>query len=245
MQFLSARKPTGFGSAFAGLVLFAGGQAQAFTAADTHTPMTIASENSRWIALRGRIVPSSPAVVRAALDRTKGDHRLVLVDSPGGSLEPALTIGRLVRAHGLRVAVGRVENNQATDDAQCASACVLLLAAGTGRSVGPDAAVGIHRFVDWSTYSRTWDVYRIFRRQVGGRTVITGRELLSRHVLSSREIFTEVPLSGYAAIRDYFEEMGVSADIVRLMRATTAARLHWMTSAELAATRVATDRNPF
>ncbi len=217
--------------------------ARAFTAADTRTPMTVSAEDTRWIALRGRVVPGSLAVVRAALDRVKEARPVLLVDSPGGSVEPALAIGQLIRARGLNVAVGRLEADRPTDDAQCASACVLLLAAGVGRSVGPDAAVGIHRFVDWSTYSRTWDVYRILRRKSAGRTITVGRELLSRRLLSSRDILTELPSSAYAKIRSYFGAMGVSPGLVTQMLATPASRLHWMTSAELKATRIATDRD--
>ena len=222
-------------------VLF-GGPARAFTAADTQTPMRITSEDPRWIALRGRIVPESTGVVRAALGREKRSRPVVLIDSPGGSIEPALAIGRLIRARALDVAVGRVEADRRTDDAQCASACVLVLAAGVGRSVGPDAAVGIHRFVDWSTYSRTWDVYRVFRRGIAGRTIVVGRALLSRRLLSRRDVMTELPSSAYTAVRSYLGDMGVSPSLVTMMLATPANRLHWMTPAELEATRIATDR---
>ncbi len=163
-----------------------------FTAADTHTPLTATSALPGSIALRGRIVAGSPALVRAALDRAGQAHPVVLIDSPGGAIDPALAIGRLVRARGLEVAVARAVDGRPTDDAQCASACVLVLAGGVSRSVGPRAAVGVHRLVDWTTYSRTWDVYRILRRAVGGRTVVVGRELLSRRILSSREVLTEV-----------------------------------------------------
>ena len=229
--------------AVAALLVLFGHPARAFTVADTQTPMTVASGDPRWVALRGRIVPGSVAVVRAALDSLKQAHPMLLVDSPGGSVEPALAIGQLIRARGLDVAVGRIEAGHPTDDAQCASACVLLLAAGVGRSVGPDAAVGIHRFVDWSTYNRTWDVYRIFRRKVAGRTIVVGRELLSRRLLSSRDVLTELPSSAYAAVRSYLGEMGVSPGLVTQMLATPASRLHWMTAAELKATGIATNRD--
>ena len=232
-----------FSFAVVALAVVAVCPARAFTAADTRTPITVASQSPHWIALRGRIVPGSLAAVGAALERTRGGHPVVLVNSPGGLIEPALAIGRLIRARGLKVAVGRIDGERPTDDAQCASACVLLLAAGVTRSVGPDASVGLHRFVDWTTYSRTWDVYRIVRREMAGRTVVVGRELVSRRILSTREVKTEVPAAAYAAVRSYLVEMGVSPDIVRLMLATPAGELHWMTSAELGSTRIATDRD--
>ena len=221
-------------------LLAAAAPADAFTAADTHTPLSAEVRAGRLVALHGRIVPGSEGVVRAALDRAGAGRPTVLVDSPGGSVAPALAIGRLIRARGLAVAVARLADGTPTDaDAQCASACVLVLAAGVGRSVGPGAEVGVHRLVDWSTYSRTWDVYRVRRRH----GVVVGRDLVSRRVLSSREVYTDAPPRDYEAVERYLAEMGETPDLVALMRGTPAARLHWMTPEELGATRIATDRD--
>lgn len=222
------------------LAFFAATPAQAFTAADTHTPLSAQVRPGPVVALHGRIVPGSEAVVRAALDRAGAGRPTVLVDSPGGSIAPALAIGRLIRARGLTVAVARVAGGVPTDaGAQCASACVLVLAAGVGRSVGPGAEVGVHRLVDWTTYSRTWDVYRVQRR----RGVVVGRELLSRRILSSREVYRDAPARDYAAVERYLAEMGETPELVALMRGTPAAELHWMSPEELGATRIATDRD--
>lgn len=221
-------------------LLPAGGPALAFTDADTRTPLRAAVAPGRWVALGGRIVPGSPAVVRAALDRAGPGRVAVLIDSPGGSIAPALAIGRMIRARGLPVAVARTARGGVADGgAGCASACVLVLAAGVARSVGPGAGVGVHRLVAWSTYSRTWDVYRVFRR----RGVVVRRELLSRRLLSSRDTFAEAPPSAYAAVGRYLAEMGEAPALLALMRATPATRLHWMTPGEMRETRIATDRN--
>ena len=136
--------------------------------------------------------------------------------------------------------VARVTVGRPTEvDAACASACVLVLAAGVGRSFAPAAGVGVHRLVDWTTYSRTWDVYRVLRR--GG--VVVGRELLSRRILSRREVYREAPPRDYAAVERYLADMGETPALVALMRGTPTARLHWMTPQELTATRIATDRS--
>ena len=210
----------------------------AYTQADIRTPMSAVTAE-RFVALHGRIVPGSLLVVRAALDRAGPGRATVLVDSPGGSITPAIAIGRLIRARGLRVEVARVAGGKPTDvDASCASACVLVLAAGTSRVVGPAARVGVHRLVDWTTYSRTWDTYRVLRR----RGVEVGRVLLSRRVLSSRDVFTDASPRGYAAVRRYVAEMGEAPDLVALMQRTPSTRVHWMTPEELRATRIATDR---
>lgn len=210
----------------------------AYTQADIHTPLSAAS-GERFVALHGRIVPGSLPLVRAALDRAGPGRTTVLIDSPGGSIGPAIAIGRLIRARGLKVEVARVTGGAPTDvDASCASACVLVLAAGTSRIVGPAARVGVHRLVDWTTYSRTWDVYRVLRR----RGVEVGRVLLSRRVLSRRDLFTDIPPRHYATIRRYVAEMGETQDLVALMQGTSSTGLHWMTPGELHATRIATDR---
>ena len=220
-------------------LLIATGPGHAFTRADVHVPMS-ATPGAHSVALRGRIVPGSLAVVRAALDRAGAGRTTVLIDSPGGAIAPALAIGRLIRARGLTVEVARLAGGRPTDAAAgCASACVLVLAAGTSRIVGAAAGVGVHRLVDWTTYSRTWDVYRVLRR----RGVEVRRVLLSRRILSSRDVFTEVPRRDYAAVRRYVAEMGETPGLVALMQATPSGGLHWMTPEELRATRIATDRD--
>ena len=66
--------------------------------------------------------------------------------------------------------------------------------------------------------------------------------LLSRRILSRRDVFTDASPRAYAAVRRYVADMGETPDLVALMRSTPAARLHWMTPQELRATRIATDR---
>ena len=155
------------------------------------------------------------------------------------SITPAIAIGRLIRARGLKVEVARVAGGKPTDvAASCASACVLVLAAGTSRVVGPAARVGVYRLVDWTTYSKTWDTCRVLRR----RGVEVGRVLLSRRVLSSRDVFTDAPPQSYAAVRRYVAEMGEAPGLVALMQRTPSVGVQWMTPDELRATRIATDR---
>lgn len=68
----------------------------------------------------------------------RGDYvETVSLDSPGGSVDDALAIGRMIREAGFSTVVG--------DGALCASSCPLVLAGGTERSVSPRAAVGVHQ----------------------------------------------------------------------------------------------------
>jgi hypothetical protein len=61
----------------------------------------------------------------------------VELDSVGGDISEAEAIGRTIRAHFLYTFVG--------DGKVCASACVLILAAGVDRVVLPGARIGVHR----------------------------------------------------------------------------------------------------
>lgn len=62
----------------------------------------------------------------------------VALNSPGGSLEDAMAISRLVRERNLATSVA--------DGAICASSCPLILAGGVERQAGDRAAIGVHQF---------------------------------------------------------------------------------------------------
>lgn len=107
-----------------------------------------------WIMAEGAITPGTPERFRRLLAGI-GDARLpVVLDSPGGDLEAALEIGRMIRARGLTTIIGRSEvqgcapreaacsagrvagfpySGYVVPRGACADACLLLLAAGTQR----------------------------------------------------------------------------------------------------------------
>ena len=107
-----------------------------------------------WIMAQGLITPNTPERFRLLL-RQMGHEKLpVVLDSPGGDLDAALDIGRMIRAKGLTTIIGRSEaQGCAPCDAAChkgrpvglvykgfvstpgacAGACLLVLAAGTQR----------------------------------------------------------------------------------------------------------------
>ena len=69
----------------------------------------------------------------------RGEYvRVVALDSPGGSLDDAIGMARLIREKGIATTV--------EDGALCASSCPLVLAGGMDRSIGAKAAVGVHQF---------------------------------------------------------------------------------------------------
>lgn len=67
-----------------------------------------------------------------------GQVKTLSLDSPGGSVDDAMAIGRLARSHGIATEVA--------DGAVCASSCPLLFAGGVARAAGETAAIGLHQF---------------------------------------------------------------------------------------------------
>lgn len=87
--------------------------------------------------LSGTIVPGAATSFADEIER-RGDYvETVALNSPGGSVEDALVIGRLIRESGFNTAVG--------DGALCGSSCPLVLAGGVERIVSDNAAVGVHQ----------------------------------------------------------------------------------------------------
>lgn len=69
----------------------------------------------------------------------RGEYvKTLTLNSPGGSLDDAMAMARLVREQGIATEVA--------DGSLCASSCPLVLAGGVVRSVGEKAAVGLHQF---------------------------------------------------------------------------------------------------
>jgi hypothetical protein len=207
-----------------------------------------------WIAAQGRIEGGTAARFRRVLRQIGRRKVPVLIDSAGGRVDEAFEVGRLLRARGLDVAVGRTEligcaaadkecrrrarTRKAQpglpigDLAKCASSCAFILAAGTRRLVGPTAFVGVHRIRSYYVYTRVLRTYRV---------TATSRRLLSERRVTEKVVEIHTPPKTYDQIRRYFRDMGVGEGIMPLILATPGDRLHWLTRDELQATGLATD----
>lgn len=86
----------------------------------------------------GSIEPGTAARFAAEL-QARGEYvKTVSLNSPGGALDDAMEMGRLVHSRKL--------NTEVADGALCASSCPLFLAGGAKRLTGAKAAVGVHQF---------------------------------------------------------------------------------------------------
>ena len=123
----------------------------------------------RWIAVEGKVDQGAADRVRRFLRGVKDTQRPIYFHSPGGSVEQAYAIGRLLRSRKaiarvgrtivtgcaagyqideaclkIKTAGGEVEGSILTRGAMCNSACSYLFLGATTREVAPDAAMGVH-----------------------------------------------------------------------------------------------------
>lgn len=101
-------------------------------------PMTFTLGTGGVLSAEGSIDPGAAARFAAEIE-ARGEYvRTVSLNSPGGALDDAIAMAKLVRGKGIATKV--------VDGALCASSCPLLLAGGLTRTVGPQAAIGVHQF---------------------------------------------------------------------------------------------------
>jgi hypothetical protein len=212
-----------------------------------------------WIAAQGQIQAGSPEKFRRVLAQL-GKRRLpVLIHSGGGLADEGLEIGRMLRAKGLDVAVGKTLFTPCAPEAAacrkkqgkqplrgsvdpgfslCASSCVFVLAAGARRYVGLSALVGVHRVAMIRT--KVLYTYRVTPYRADNGAVRYRRKLIGEKVVSQRK--TAAPEKTYNKYEKYFVAMGVEKDIMPLMLAAANSSIRWLSRDELRATRVATHR---
>lgn len=214
----------------------------------------------QWIAAQGRIDAGTPAQFKKVLKKA-GDRKLpVFVDSSGGNVDASLTIGRMIRAKGLDVAVTKTELEPCPAKeprcqklsaegmklgmpkaamSKCASACAFLLAGGVRRMVSLRTFVGVHRFVIYETMlERT---YRLQPQPIWSSSAKPKKVMLSEKVVATRTRQAKPTDKSYASARKYLHEMGIDQSLMTLMLATPNTSIHLLTEAELISTRMATD----
>ena len=101
-------------------------------------PMTFTLRSGGVLAAEGSIDPGSAARFAAEIE-ARGEYvKTVSLNSPGGALDDAMAMAKLLRGKGIATEVA--------DGAICASSCPLFFAGGLTRTAGPRAAVGVHQF---------------------------------------------------------------------------------------------------
>ncbi len=197
-----------------------------------------------WISAEGSIVAGTPALFKRTL-KGLGSRKLpVVVDSPGGNVEAALALGRLLRKNKLDIAVGKTRFTGCQPDAKdckendgkgaryfgdayadgaiCNSACPLMFAGGIRRVVGQWAFLGVHQIT--TTYIRTKLQYRTTYRVVGGKKKIVSKKIVGRKNAGSYKTY-EMSKSVEKRLAAYLNEMGVGQAVLETMKNTPASTI--------------------
>ncbi|WP_442920281.1 hypothetical protein [Mesorhizobium sp. WSM4935] len=194
-----------------------------------------------WISAEGTIEAGTPALLRRLLKTLGGRQLPIVVNSPGGNVDAALQLGRMVRKNKLDIAVGITEfsgcspgmKNCRDDDAKdqpysgvaydrgamCNSACPLLFAGGIRRVVGEWAYLGVHQIT--TTYQREKLLYRTTYRIVNGKKKIISTRVVSRKNAGSYKTY-EMSKAVEKRLSAYLKEMGVEQGVLGVMKATPA-----------------------
>jgi hypothetical protein len=121
-----------------------------------------------WIAAEGRIVPGTPARLRAVLDKLGKRNLPIFFASPGGKVNEGLEIGRMLRQRKMTAGIGRTvpancmpakslsdcgkllrekpdsEATLWTKDVGCNSSCAYAILGAVKRDIAPTAHIGVH-----------------------------------------------------------------------------------------------------
>lgn len=101
-------------------------------------PMSFTLGQGGVLTAEGMIDPGAAERLAGELE-TRGEYvATVSLNSPGGSVEDAMAMGKLLRENGVATEV--------VDGALCASSCPLIFAGGQKRIAGKQAAIGVHQF---------------------------------------------------------------------------------------------------
>ncbi|MEO8759167.1 MAG: hypothetical protein ABI398_15605 [Devosia sp.] len=100
-------------------------------------PLSATLTSGGVLALTGTIDPGASERVSAEIAAHGEYIKTVALDSPGGAVTEALTIGRLIRDKGFTTSVAT--------GALCASSCPLVFAGGRERLATEQSAIGVHQ----------------------------------------------------------------------------------------------------
>ncbi|WP_280775395.1 hypothetical protein [Rhizobium sp. SG_E_25_P2] len=205
-----------------------------------------------WIYGEGQIVPETPAAFKKALKQA-GDRRLPLIlTSPGGDVDAAMALGRLIRKNAVSVEVGytRFVTCRPTDDACkpdgardgeyygtvavagsfCWSACPIALAGGEKRFSSHWSYTGVHQVT--TVYQRQKIYYKERYEIVDGKRKVVSREEIRRKNIGPKSS-TRMPKSTRKALTAYLKDMGVDRVFLDLMQSATPDKIRTLEPVEM------------
>ncbi|BCM19472.1 hypothetical protein MJ8_32490 [Mesorhizobium sp. J8] len=210
-----------------------------------------------WISAEGAITAGTPALLKRVLKKLGTRKLPIIVNSPGGDVDAALQLGRIIRKNGLDIAIGKTEFSDcwpgtkgcgvsfgkgvayfgvASDGgAMCNSACPLMFAGGLRRVAGGWAYLGVHQITTtWFPYTRhfrtTYKTIRGKRYKVTTETITDGQ---SYKTYKMGKRFAR-------KISAYLTEMGVGQGVLDKMKATPASDIQRISLHDMLTMKLAT-----
>jgi hypothetical protein len=205
-----------------------------------------------WIYGEGQIVADTPAAFRKILKQAGSRNLPLLIVSPGGNVEAAVEIGRLLRKKEIPVQIGytrffncsprqadcvgdspqtgEFRGTAVVTGAFCWSACPLILAGGERRLSSEWSYTGVHQVT--TVYQREQIQYRERYRLVDGKKKVLSRKVLSRKNAGTQST-TKLPKATRKMLTGYFREMGVGKTLLEAMLSTTPDKIRRLTPQEM------------
>jgi len=214
---------------------------------------------AEWISAEGAISAKTPGELKNLLKKLGGRKLPVVLFSPGGDVDAAIALGRMIRQNKLDTAVGatRFIGCQPADKdctandgkgahllgtayangAFCNSACPLVLAGGVHRQVGQWAFLGVHQIT--TTFTKTQLTYRTKYRVVNGKKRITEKKVVARKNVGNYTTY-EMNKAVERKLTAYLKEMGVDQSIIEIMKTTPATDIRQIALFDLLQTKLVT-----
>jgi hypothetical protein len=216
-----------------------------------------------FIWARGAIETATSSAFSKFLKKIGNRKLPIVVSSPGGSVESAFKMGRMIRERKLEVGVGSVyltacpaswpdcEAQQKKTGVYsgvivdygtyCNSACPLLLASGTRRFAGPTTYVGVHQIT--TTYTREKIRYRERYKIVKGKKRVIETKVVSRKKVGTYQT-AKLSKSSSRAFLAYLKEMGIAKSYFDAAQGTPAKDMRQLFRGELLAMSLTTGDEP-
>ena len=215
----------------------------------------------QWISAEGQIDARTPALFKKILAKAGKARLPIVISSPGGDVDAALAIGRMIKERQLDVAVGTTvftgcapakadctlpEEQKGvyfgvarSEHSFCVSACPFILASGARRLSLAGYDLGLHQLTRTVTQERVryWITYRI----VNGKKKILNRKVLSRKPWKSYST-TKLSKPLQKKLVAYFNKMGVDGTgMFALINKAPASSMHLLSMEEALTVKLATE----
>jgi hypothetical protein len=214
-----------------------------------------------WIYAEGRIVGSTASKFNQILRQAERKPLLLVIQSGGGDVRAALTMGRALRANKMNVAIGyafslncksgddycekilkakQISNGSLTSrPGYCASACTLILAAGVERIAVPGSIVGTHQILNKPMFQRVF--YREKYLMIRGKKKVISKTITKRETIIGKAT-TKLAPGFEAELARYIKSMGVGGDFLDFYAKAPPSGIYKMTPTERLATKIVTSQ---